>query len=169
MLVRIYRSTDCPTLATLFYHTVHTANAGDYSKAQLDVWATGHVDLAAWDASFLAHTTLVAEEGGAIVGFGDMDETGYLDRLYVRHDCLRKGIATAIVAQLEQMAAAQSATTFTTYASITARPFFQAQGYRVVAENTVVRNTIALTNYHMEKTAPHQGGFGSALDTNDLI
>ena len=83
MHIRPYRSSDCPALAELFYQTVHTVCARDYSPEQLDAWADGRVELAAWDASFRAHDTRVAEEGDAIVGFADLGPDGYLDRLYV--------------------------------------------------------------------------------------
>ena len=58
MQIRKYRPSDCRELAELFYDTVHTVNAGDYTKEQLDAWATGHVDLEAWDRSFREHHTL---------------------------------------------------------------------------------------------------------------
>lgn len=82
--IRKYKSVDCAEMAKLFYDTVHTVNARDYTKQQLDAWAPGNVDLKEWDASFLAHNTMIAECGGKIVGFGDMREDGYLDRLYVQ-------------------------------------------------------------------------------------
>ena len=44
-----------------------------------------------------------------------------------------------------------SAATFTTHASITARPFFLSRGYRVVKEQTVLRGGLELTNFVMEK------------------
>ena len=72
MHIRPYRSSDCPALAELFYQTVHAVNARDYSPEQLDAWADGRVELAAWDASFRAHDTRVAVEGGVIVGFADL-------------------------------------------------------------------------------------------------
>lgn len=31
---------DCEEISILFYETVHTVNAKDYSRQQLDVWAT---------------------------------------------------------------------------------------------------------------------------------
>lgn len=37
MLIREYQSSDCDKMAELFYNTVHTINAKDYSKEQLDV------------------------------------------------------------------------------------------------------------------------------------
>lgn len=88
MTLRTYKPSDCAALADLFYHTVHTVNAGDYTEEQLNAWATGTVDLAAWNRSFLAHDTVVATDGGRIAGFGDMDRTGYLDRLYVHKGSL---------------------------------------------------------------------------------
>ena len=122
------------------------------TKEQLDAWATGNVDLTAWDKSFLEHFTIVAEETGddgkRIVGFGDIDSTGYLDRLYVRKDRQRRGIASAICGELENAA---DAAKITTHASITARPFFLKRGYRVVREQQVERGGILLTNYVMEK------------------
>ena len=46
MHIRPYRSSDCPALAELFYQTVHTVCARDYSPEQLDAWADGRVELA---------------------------------------------------------------------------------------------------------------------------
>lgn len=151
MNIRSYRAADCPLLAQLFYDTVHTVNARDYSPAQLAVWATGSVDLAAWNRSFLQHHTLVAIDAGQIVGFGDMDQNGFLDRLYVHHAFQRRGVARAILQQLEEQAKARGVTRFTTHASITARPFFERFGYVVLQRNEVVRAGISLTNYTMEK------------------
>lgn len=152
MKLRKYKSTDCTEIAELFYTTVHTINAKDYTKPQLDAWATGNIDRSAWDQSFLEHNTLVAEEGSTIVGFGDMDSNGYLDRLYVHKDYQGKGIASAIVNELEQQAAQQGVSFFTTHASLTAKSFFEKRGYRAIRTNQVDRNGIQLTNFIMEKS-----------------
>ena len=45
MLLRAYRPGDCREMAALFYDTVHTVNARDYTPEQLDAWAGGPVDL----------------------------------------------------------------------------------------------------------------------------
>ena len=148
MELREYKTSDCRQLAELFYQTVHSVNARDYTQAQLNAWATGVVDLAEWDASFLRHKTIVAVEGAAIVGFGDMDYSGYLDRLYVHKDCQRRGIASAICNALERSAPGRR---ITTHASITAKPFFLHRGYHVVKEQEVVRHGVVLTNFVMEK------------------
>ena len=100
MQLRPYKPSDCPAMATLFYNTVHTVNSKDYTAAELDAWATGSVDLEAWNQSFLDHITLIAEIDGILVGFGDMDHSGYLDRLYVHKDYQRQCIATKLCNEL---------------------------------------------------------------------
>ena len=79
---------------------------------------------------------------------GILDESGYLDRLYVRKDYQRQGIASAICDELERFAAGK---TFTTHASITAKLFFQHRGYCVMRWQEVIRRCAALTNFVMEK------------------
>lgn len=148
MQLRKYTPSDCAQMAELFYQTVHSVNAKDYTQEQLDAWATGEVDLQAWDESFQAHKTDIAVENGDIIGFGDMDESGYLDRLYVRKDYQGQGVASAICEELERLAAGK---TFTTHVSITARPFFLHRGYRVVRKQEVIRRGVALMNFVMEK------------------
>ena len=149
MQIRAYRPEDCTELAELFYHTVHTANAKDYTAQELEAWACGTVDLEAWNSSFLAHTTLVAEADGRLVGFGDMDASGYLDRLYIHADYQGQGIATAICDRLESAVTAER---FCTQASVTARPVFEKRGYRVRRSQHVERRGVLLKNYLMEKT-----------------
>ena len=151
MRLRMYKSTDGAVLATLFFNTVHCVNAKDYSKPQLDAWATGNVDMSAWDQSFLEYYTLVAEANNIIVGFGNMDNQGYIDKLYVHKDYQNQGIATAIIHKLEQQAVLHDVCVFTTHASITAKPFFEKHGYCAVCENTVVRGNTKLTNFTMKK------------------
>lgn len=150
MKLREYRASDCPELTRLFYDTVHSVCAGDYTPEQLDAWADGHPDLEAWDRSLSAHDTLVAEEEGRILGFGDMAADGYLDRLFVHREAQGRGIASALCAALEGRC---SAPEFTVHASKTARAFFQSRGYQVVREQKVERRGILLTNFVMVRAA----------------
>lgn len=147
MIIRKYRSSDLASIAKLFYGTVHTVNAKDYSKEQLCAWATGSIDTEKWNKSLQEHLTFVAVKDSMIVGFGDIDSTGYLDRLYVHKDYQRMGIGSAICDELERSASG----VITTHASITAKPFFESRGYRIIARQQVDRQGVLLTNYIMEK------------------
>ena len=83
VIIRKYQENDCEELAKLFYDTVHNVNCKDYTKEQLDVWATGQADLEKWNQSLQEHYSIVAIDNKIIVGFGDIDKDGYLDRLFV--------------------------------------------------------------------------------------
>lgn len=149
MLVRRYIPSDCKTIAELFFHTVHTINARDYTRQQLAAWATASVDLEEWNETFLAHNTIVAVKDSIIVGFGDIDASGYLDRLYVHKDYQGQGIGSAICDKLE---GGVEVNRIITHASITAKPFFVHRGYEIIKEQQVIRKGICLTNYVMRKS-----------------
>lgn len=148
MHLRQYKPSDCKILAELFYDTIHKVNRKDYSLQQVNAWADGNINLQNWNKSFLSHYTVVAEIDDIIVGFGDIDHTGYLDRLYVHSDYQRQGIASALCNELER---AVNTSKFSTHASITARKFFEKRGYKLIKEQQVQRHNVFLTNYVMEK------------------
>lgn len=148
MEIRQYQPADLKQISQLFYDTVHTVNAVDYTKEQLRAWATGQLDLTAWNDSLLAHHSLVAVINNQIVGFGDITADGYLDRLFVHKDYQGQGIATALCRELEN---AITCDELTTHASITAKPFFERRGYTVLKEQQVIRRGMKLTNYVMLK------------------
>lgn len=123
--VRPYKSKDCREIVKLLYDdTIHTINLKDYSPAQLNVWAPEEIDMDTWDKSLSNNHTVVVEISGLIAGFGDLNDTGYFDRLFVHKDFQRQGIATIIANELEKYAQQNGITVITTKTSITAKPFF---------------------------------------------
>ena len=89
-VLRRYRPNDIDAIAALFHDTVHSVCAKDYTPEQHIAWAGGHVDKAAWNESLQAHHTLVAESGGMVVGFGDIDGDYWIGCM-----CTRTGRAAA--------------------------------------------------------------------------
>lgn len=124
MKIRRYASSDIDEVIKLFYGTVHTVNAADYTSEQLDAWAPKDMDASVWDASLKRHYAVVAVEEGKIIGFGDIDADGYLDRLYVRAEYIGKGVGTAICDRLESAVRWNTVT----HASVTARLFSKRGG-----------------------------------------
>lgn len=150
LALRRYHPDDLDALIALFDQTVHTVNAKDYTPRQLDAWADGQADRAAWDRSLRMHISLVAVLHGQIVGFGDIAPDGYLDRLFVHAAHQRQGIGTALCNRLEQAVSGR----IVTHASITARPFFAQRGYRTARAQQVERHGVLLTNYQMVLVRP---------------
>lgn len=130
-----------------FYNAVHTVNAKDYTKEQLDAWAANPINSKKWGLSFKEHYSIVAVDNEVIVGFGDINKDGYLDRLYVHADYQGRGIASKICNQLEQAVQGN----IVTHASVTAKPFFEKRGYKAVKKQQVERRGVLLTNFVMIK------------------
>jgi len=153
MILRNYQSSDCEEVVRLFYNTVHTVNRNDYRDKQLNVWAPVDYDAENLNHSLLNSNTLVAVIKAKIVGFGNIDNAGLLDRLYVDKDFQGVGIATKLCDRLETIAKTEK---IRTYVSITAVPFFKNRGYRVARENVVTRQGIELKNLLMVKYLSHE-------------
>ena len=90
-------------------------------------------------------------DAARIAGFGDLDSTGYLDRLYVHKDRQGAGVGREILKNLENHAISQKNSVVTSHVSITARPFFEHHGYAAVRAQLVERKGVVLKNYVMEK------------------
>ncbi len=150
--LRPYRPGDLPALLALFRDTVHRVAARDYTPEQQDAWAPRLPDLSRWETSLSAHYSLVAEAEGRIVGFADLDPSGYFDRLYTAADFQGRGTASLLADALEARAIGLGLSSLRTDASITARPFFEKRGYRLLREQRVERGGVFLTNYAMEKS-----------------
>ncbi len=157
MILRRFRPEDLPEIADLFSDTIHRVNCKDYTPEQIRVWAAARDRLAGNPDFFLSLYTIVAVKHGKIAGYGNIDDTGYLDHLYVHSEFQGQGIATAICQELERYAFSQHAPKITVHASITARPFFEKRGYQVLREQQVERQGVLLTNYKMEKCNPSPG------------
>ena len=81
-----------------------TNEKNDYSEEQLDAIAPKDANEYHWEKSLEKNHTIVVEEDDKLIAFGNIGKTGYLDRLYVHPDYLRKGIASKLVEELEEYA-----------------------------------------------------------------
>ena len=145
--LRTFQEKDFAEVLRLFYDTVRNINSRDYTTEQISAWVLG-VKEKRMKSALLAHTTLVATSNQKMVGFADMDETGYLDHLYVHHQHQKQGIATMLCDLLETET---SSPTLSVHASITPRNFFLQRGYRLIYAQQVERQGQLLTNFYMKK------------------
>ena len=151
MEVRKFRETDTDAVIALFRHTVRTVNLLDYTWEQVRAWAPDRIDRDLWQGSLSSDFAVVAEEDGRLLGFGDIDDCGYLDRLFVAADSLRRGVARAIYEKLEGYARVIGVLEITAEVSITAKPFFLAMGFVERREQQKQHNGCLFTNYVMAK------------------
>lgn len=149
--IRPYKAEDAPSIVRLFYETVRSVNRAHYSYEQVAAWAPEIPDAREWHSRMAGRRTLVAEKTGEVVGFAELEENGHLDMLYVSKHSVGTGIGRKLCEASEKEARALGLERVFTEASITARPFFGRQDFRVVREQTVVVRGVSLTNFVMEK------------------
>jgi len=151
--IRGYEAGDACAIARLFYETVRSVNRADYSEEQVVAWAPAVPDQQAWHArmSEPERRTLVAEDDGEVVGFAELEDDGHLDMLYVRRDAVGRGLGRRLYEAIEGEARGSGVGRIFTEASITARPFFERHGFRVVREQRVKRRGVDMINFVMEK------------------
>src|SRR4028118_2047602 len=89
--IRDYNVDDALQIVRLFYDTVCSVNRADYSEEQVRAWAPGVPDPEEWHARMADRRTLVAEDGGAVVGFAELDGDGGRGVLLVRGGCAGGG------------------------------------------------------------------------------
>lgn len=151
MEFREYKNTDLHAVMDLFYVTVHEVNKNDYSEEQLDAIAPKDANEYHWEKSLEKNHTIVVEEDDKLLAFGNIGKTGYLDRLYVHPDYLRKGIASKLVEELEEYAKKHGSHVINVTSSITSKAFFESKGYAVIEEQINERRGERLLRYLMEK------------------
>ena len=69
----------------------------------------------------------------------------------MRKDAVGRGVGSRLYLAVEQVARKRGLGRIFTEASITARPFFERQGFRVVGEQAVVRRGVRPATFAMEK------------------
>ncbi|MEH1990972.1 GNAT family N-acetyltransferase [Nostoc sp.] len=125
-------------------------NIRDYTEEQVAAWAPANMDIEVWIKSLGSKFTYVAEED-KIIGFGELEANGHIDRFYCHKDFQRKGVGKKILEQIELKAKSLGVEKLFTEASITAKPFFESQGFIVIKKQEVERRGQKLINFVMEK------------------
>lgn len=143
---------DIPELKELFRDTVLTVNARDYTAEEVADWAScadrpGHLE----ELLASLHFIIAIDIEGRIVGFTSIRNDGYLHSMFIHKNHQGEGIATALLQRIETYATKHGICDITSEVSITARPFFERKGYKVVCEQKALCNRLRLTNYWMKK------------------
>lgn len=151
MIIRLYAPQDIDDLMELFRASVRQVASRDYSPAQVLAWAPDDLDRDLWLQRRGSRPTWVAMIDGRIAGFTDLEADGHVDMMFVHPDFQGRRVASGLLRHVEAEAADLGLARLFTEASITAKPFFERRGFRVIAEQQVAVRGQVLTNYRMEK------------------
>jgi putative acetyltransferase len=149
--VRRYSVADAGALTSLFRASVRDIASRDYSASQISAWAPDAIDESQFGQRCEMKSTWLAVVEHRIAGFSDLETDGHVDMLYVHPDFQRRGVARALLGHIEELARARGLRRLYTEASVTARPAFEAMGFRTIASQSVTVRGETMTNYRMEK------------------
>jgi len=138
-------------IAELFHQSVHAIDPSIYSPEQKEAWAPTPVDHKRWAERVKRKQPWIALIDGRVAGFMELDADGHIDCAYTHPDFQRRGVASALYAQLLAQARARNLTRLHVEASHLAKPFFERRGFALVRKNEVQRNGVLLVNFLMEK------------------
>lgn len=151
--MQIRRATlkDIPSLKNLYQGTITHINRQHYNPEQISAWAATGERITSLENKIKEQYFYVAVTADDLItGFASLEDDGELDMMYVHKDYQRQGIATLLITQIYKKAAELRLEKLTAYVSITARLFFEKQGFKVVKTQQVQLGGVALTNYQMD-------------------
>ena len=151
MRIRTYRLDDAVAVSNLHFESVRGLGALRYNAEQVAAWAPAPTDAAVTDARARdGRLTLVAEDdAGRVLGFGDINSRGHIDRLYRSPAPEAAGVGAALLDRLVAHAAEHGLARLTVEASELARGVFERRGFKVVERRDFERNGVMIHHYAM--------------------
>ena len=155
--VRLARPQDAEQMHHIHVNSVRQLCAIDYTKEQIEAWV-GHlnpetlrqyiINGARYEVQFVAE-----DENGTIIGFSAFDKNGDINAVYVHPDYTRQGVGKQLLKAVENEALAHNFTKLQISASITALPFYKANGYKFIKYSSHrLRSNVKIPCALLEKT-----------------
>ncbi|MEM8553395.1 MAG: GNAT family N-acetyltransferase [Pseudomonadota bacterium] len=151
MILRPAVAEDAAAIAHIFHDAVMRGAAQEYSLEERRAWAGPAPNPEGWRARIVSQSILVADVQGHPCGFAALAGSEF-DLLFVHPDHTGQGLAKALHGELLTQAKKAGRAKLTTFASHTARPFFEKQGWKMVRSNCVKRRGVVLNNWAMTRS-----------------
>ena len=147
--LRDFVPADAPALRAVFMSAIHDVAIRDYTQLQVDNWAPRDHDAAAWALRMAGLRPVVAELDGAIAGYADLQDSGYIDHFYVAAAAGGRGVGGALMRRILERARQRSLAELTSNVSLTAQPFYMHFGFKVVEHRVVDVRGVEMRNAAM--------------------
>ncbi|MFJ2989593.1 GNAT family N-acetyltransferase [Collimonas sp. NPDC087041] len=152
MEIRRFKIGDEAALFRVFFSAIHGIASRDYTPDQIEAWAPSDLDPKLWVSRVRGIRPFVAEADGEIVGYADVQPSGYIDHFFVSGDHARQGIGSLLMRRIHQEAKLLGVDELTSQVSKTAEPFFVLHGFHVVERRFPICSGVTLQNALMRKT-----------------
>lgn len=157
--VRIRRSRpgEEAALFEIYHSAIHLVAIRDYTPEQVEAWAPRDLDAALWQRRIRGIDPFVAERGGQLPGYADLQPDGYIDHFFVSGRHPRQGIGSMLMTHILQQAADRGMAELGSDVSRTAQPFFAKFGFVVTEQRLPELRGVVIPNARMRRRmgAPH--------------
>ena len=149
MKIRKYRESDAEAHAEIHTESVRKIASEDYPEEVIEVWSDKEPEDSPLDEE---KERFVAEDNGELVGFSDYNkETNELSGLYVKPGYSGKGIGARLLEKAEKEALKSGLEKLWCKSTITAKDFYQRNGWKLIEETKHEIEDIEMKVYKMEK------------------
>ncbi|MBM7130623.1 GNAT family N-acetyltransferase [Dyella mobilis] len=147
---------DAPTVFALRREAILAQCAGHYPVRDLEIWTSGA--MSDTFARRVGELFYVADVEGCTAGSGMIDlSTGKIDAVFVRPDCMRRGVGRTIVDHLERLALRAGLSHVHLEATLNAAPFYRALGFQDEGER-LYESSLGVSLACLAMSKPLQGG-----------
>jgi GNAT superfamily N-acetyltransferase len=154
--LRRFETKDTAPLLQLAHETIRTVNAADYTASQCDAWAEG-MDEEKYKIRLADSHTIIAEDGNLVVGFVNLESGGHVDNIYTRKGHQSRGIGSSLLKAVEEIALREGVNRLYAEVSVTAKPFFESHGFKVLREELAPYRGEVFRRFEMEKQLAQHG------------
>ncbi|MCM3782007.1 GNAT family N-acetyltransferase [Neobacillus mesonae] len=151
MEIRKYQYGEESQLREVFVSSIRENAKNDYSAQQLEAWAPDHINSEAWKDRIKNINPYVVIDGSEILGYADLQDTGYIDHFFVRGGHAGKGIGKLLMKHILKEAKEKKLLQLTSHVSLTAQDFYRKFGFDIVERKKVLKRGIELENALMRK------------------
>ena len=150
-LIRTYKAGDEIAIARIFKDSILKLAAKDYALKQLAAWASiGARDDQYWRSRCEDKHPYVYEQDGCVIGFFELDTTGRIDAAYVNPSNAKQGVMSDLIEEAMRYALQNGIKRMYAEVPISAVPFFELHGFKIMRDSEVVFGDVSLKTYSMQ-------------------
>lgn len=149
MNIRHYRESDSEDHIEILNESIRGIASADYSEEEIEAWANNDPQDVKLEES---RVRFIAQENGEVIGFSEYDEEmEELTGLYVKPGFTGQRVGKKLLEKAERHAKKSNIEKLSCTSTITAKKFYQRNGYEILEETTHEMNDQDLKVYIMEK------------------
>ena len=152
MIIREFKSSDAEKIIEVVNEATYKINSQDYSSSQIEALEPHDPDSIVNFAKSDEIYYIVAVKEDDVIGAGNIDlDGGEIKGIFVHPKHIREGVGTSLMEKLEDMAIRAGKEELKATSTVTAKKFYESQGFEIIEEKVQTINEIEFEVYDMKK------------------